>query len=245
MIPPVAELRLRRGRARLRSSTPQLAEELSAPGEDALGRLIAVRQRRRRGAISAEHPPSGWLGIMPSVKHSLGDPRPSRHVWLCARSGQHYESAMTLQIRLAGEGGERAMVGTIARVVREVDERLPVLRVATWRDHLDADVEASLYRVGAGVFWRSPASRCCWRSSASTASSCTSSRAGRANSASGSPIGAQPRALLWQVLREGSPHHGDRHRDRAAAGRRRRAGPAGHPVRSEQHRTGGAGDSAG
>ncbi len=125
----------------------ELAEHLW-PGEDALGRLIQFIRVVDR-VRSAENPPLRVVGIMPSVKHSLGEPRPSKHVYVPL--GQHYESAMTLQLRLAGAGGERAMVGTIARIVRDVDPRLPVLRVATWRDHFHADLEASLYRVGAGV----------------------------------------------------------------------------------------------
>ena len=121
-----------------------LAEELW-PGEAALGRLIQF--------LDAEGPearqPLLVVGLIPAVKHSLGDPRPYPHVYVPL--GQHYESEMTLQLRVAG-GGERAMLDTVARVVRDVDERLPVLSVATWRDHLDAGLDARLLRAGAGVF---------------------------------------------------------------------------------------------
>jgi predicted permease len=176
----------------------ELAEQLW-PGEDALGRLIqfvAVVD----GVRSAENPPLRVVGIMPSVKHSLGEPRPYKHVYVPL--GQHYESAMTLQLRLAGKGGERAMVGTIARIVREVDERLPVLRVATWRDHLDADFEASLYRVGAGVF--SAFAGIALLLAVLGVYGVKSYVVSRRTREFGIriAIGAQPRALLWQVLRE-------------------------------------------
>ena len=42
-----------------------------------------------------------YIQIVEAVKHSLGDPRPSKHVYVPL--GQHYESAMTLQIRLVGK----------------------------------------------------------------------------------------------------------------------------------------------
>jgi predicted permease len=171
------------------------------PGEDALGRLIQF-VGRVDGVRAAENPPLRVVGIISSVKHSLGNPRPAKHVYVPL--GQHYESAMTLQIRLAGEGGERAMVGTIARVVREVDERLPVLRVATWRDHFGADVEASLYRVGAGVFsvFAAIALLLAVLGVYGVKSYVVSHRTREFGIRIA--IGAEPRVLLWQVLREGA-----------------------------------------
>ena len=177
----------------------ELAEQLW-PGEDALGRLIQFTDVID-GVRSAENPPLRVVGIMPSVKHSLGEPRPYKHVYVPL--GQHYESAMTLQLRLAGAGGERAMVGTIARIVRDVDERLPVLRVATWRDHFDADVEASLYRVGAGVF--SAFAGIALLLAVLGIYGVKSYVVSRRTREFGIRIatGARPRTLLWQVLREG------------------------------------------
>jgi ABC-type antimicrobial peptide transport system permease subunit len=95
------------------------------------------------------------------------------------------------------------MVGTIARIVRDVDERLPVLRVATWRDHFHADVEASLYRVGAGVF--SAFAGIALLLAVLGVYGVKSYVVSRRSREFGIriAIGAQPRALLWQVLREG------------------------------------------
>jgi predicted permease len=178
----------------------ELAEQLW-PGEDALGRFIQFINVDDDRVRSAENPPLRVVGIMPSVKHSLGEPRPSMHVYVPL--GQHYESAMTLQIRLAGKRAEQAMVGTIARVVREVDERLPVLRVATWRDHFNADFEVSLYRVGAGVF--SAFAGIALLLAVLGVYGVKSYVVSRRTREFGIriAIGAQPRALLWQVLREG------------------------------------------
>jgi len=172
-----------------------LAEELW-PGEAALGRLIQF--------LDAEGPearqPLLVVGIIPAVKHSLGDPRPYPHVYVPL--GQHYESEMTLQLRVAG-GGERAMLDTVARVVRDVDERLPVLSVATWRDHLDAGFDARLLRAGAGVFsvFGGIALLLAVLGVYGVKSYVVSRRTREFGIRIA--IGAPPRALLWQVLREG------------------------------------------
>jgi predicted permease len=173
-----------------------LAEELW-PGEDALGRLIQF--------LDAEGPeakqPILVVGIIPAVKHSLGNPRPYPHVYVPL--GQHYESAMTLQLRVAGGTDERAMLGAIARVVRDVDERVPVLSVATWRDHLDAGFDMSLYRAGASVF--SAFGGIALLLAVLGVYGVKSYVVSRRTREFGIriAIGAHPRALLWQVLREG------------------------------------------
>ena len=110
---------------------------------------------------------------------------------------------MTLQLRVAGGEGERAMLGTIARVVRDVDERLPVLRVSTWRDHLDAGFDVWVYRAGAGVFsvFGGIALLLAVLGVYGVKSYVVSRRTREFGIRIA--IGAPPRALLWQVLREG------------------------------------------
>lgn len=176
-----------------------LAEELW-PGEAALGRLIQFV-----GTEGAEGPDARQsilvVGIVPAVKHSPGNPRPFPHVYVPL--GQHYESAMTLVLRVAGEEGERAMLGTVARVVREVDERVPVLSVATWRDHLEASLDVLIYRAGAGVF--STFGGIALLLAVLGVYGVKSYVVSRRTREFGIRIalGAHPRALLWQVLREG------------------------------------------
>ncbi|HTM03659.1 MAG TPA: FtsX-like permease family protein, partial [Vicinamibacterales bacterium] len=169
------------------------------PGEDALGRLmqfVNVVDGRR-----SLDPPIRVVGIMPSVKHSLGNPRPYPHVYVPL--GQQYASAMTLQIRLADGAGEQAMLRTIARVAREVDPRLPVLGVATWRDHLHANFDAAIGRAGAGVF--SAFGGIALLLAVLGVYGVKSYVIARRTREFGIriAIGANPRALLWQVLREG------------------------------------------
>jgi predicted permease len=176
-----------------------LAEELW-PGENALGRLIQF--------LDAEGPdakqPILVVGIIPAVNHSLGNPRPSPHVYVPL--GQHYESAMTLLVRVAGEAGadgDRALLGTIARAVRDDDERLPVLSVATWRDHLDGGLDVLVYRAGANVF--SAFGGIALLLAVLGVYGVKSYVLSRRTREFGIriAIGAEPRALLWQVMREG------------------------------------------
>ena len=167
-------------------------------GEDALGRLI---QFVDDGGGPEARQALLVVGIIPAVKHSLGNPRPSPHVYVPL--GQHYESAMTLPLRLAGGEDERAMLATVARVAREVDERLPVLGVATWRGHLDAGLDVLIYRAGAAVFSAFGGIALLLAvlgvyGVKSYVLSCRTREFGIRIA-----VGAAPRALVWQVLREG------------------------------------------
>ena len=167
------------------------------PGEDALGRLIQFLDDEGPGRGQ----PIRVVGIIPAVKHSLGNPQPSPHVYVPL--GQHDESAMTLQIRVAGRESERAMLATVARVIREVDDRVPVLRIETWRDHLDGSLEAWLYRAGANVF--SAFGGIALMLAVIGVYGVKSYVVSRRTREFGIRIatGADPRKLLWQVLREG------------------------------------------
>jgi predicted permease len=172
----------------------ELAERLW-PGEDPLGRLIQLVDEDE----SEPAPTVRVVGIIPAVKQSPGNPRPSPHVYVPL--GQHYESAMAVQLRVAES--DRAMVANIARVVRELDERLPIVSVATWRDHIDAGLEALTARAGAGVFatFGAIALLLAVLGVFGVKSYVVSRRTREFGIRIA--IGAHPRALLWQVLREG------------------------------------------
>ena len=110
---------------------------------------------------------------------------------------------MTLQLRVIGKGAERAMLGTVGRVIREVDDRVPVLGLEEWREHLDSSVEVWLYRVGARVC--SAFGAIALLLAVIGVYGVKSYVVSRRTREFGIRIasGAHPRALLWQVLREG------------------------------------------
>jgi hypothetical protein len=94
--------------------------------------------------------PMRVVGVIAAVKHSPGSPEPASHVYVPL--GQHYEPAMKLVVRLNAGQDAQASLDTITRLARDVDERVPILSVATWRDHLHGSVDLWTYRAGAGVF---------------------------------------------------------------------------------------------
>jgi predicted permease len=173
----------------------ELAERLW-PGEDALGRLIQLFDDEE----SDPAPLVRVVGIIPAVSTERGNP-PSPHVYVPL--GQHYQSAMAVQLRLADGQGDRAMVGNIARVARDLDERLPIVSVATWRDHVDASPGALIGRAAAGVFaaFGAIALLLAVLGVYGVKSYVVSRRTREFGIRIA--IGAHPRGLLWQVLREG------------------------------------------
>jgi putative ABC transport system permease protein len=172
-----------------------LAERLW-PKEGALGQLIEFRDSE-----GADKQPMRVVGIVPAVKHSLGDPRPCPHVYVPL--GQHDETAMTLQFRAAPGQDDRAMLAAIARVIRDVDVRVPILRLQTWRDHLDSGLDVWLYRAGARMC--AAFGGIALLLAAIGVYGVKSYVVSRRTREFGIRIavGAHPRALLWQVMREG------------------------------------------
>ena len=173
----------------------ELAERLW-PGEDALGRLIQLFDDEE----SDPAPVVRVVGIIPALSTSRGNP-PSPHVYVPL--GQHYASAMAVQLRVADGQDGRAMVANIARVARDLDERLPILSVATWRDHVDASLDSLVGRAGAGLFAAFGAIGLLL--AVLGVYGVKSYVVARRTREFGIriAIGAHPRALLWQVLREG------------------------------------------
>ena len=166
-------------------------------GTSAVGQLIQFLDDE---ASDAKQPLS-VIGIVPTINHSLGNAHPFPHVYVPL--GQRYESAMTLHIRTSGKAAERAMLGTVGRVIRDVDPRAPVLRLRTWRDHLDTGIEVVMFRAGARVF--SAFGIIALLLAVIGVYGVKSYVVSRRTREFGIRIatGAQPRALLWQVLREG------------------------------------------
>lgn len=173
-----------------------LAQQLW-PGESALGRLIQFSDAEPAEAGRTMR----IVGIMPAVKHSFGTPRPFPHVYVPL--GQRYESDMTLQLRVANEASASNLMATIRRVILQVDDRLPVLQLQTWRDHLNAGLDVWIYRAGARVF--SAFGAIALLLAVIGVYGVKSYVVSRRTREFGIRIatGASPRALVWQVLREG------------------------------------------
>ena len=196
------------------------------PGDSALGRFIQF--------VDGEGPEAGRtmrvVGIAPTVRHSLSNPQPFPHVYVPL--GQRYESAMTLQLRIAGNQSEPTMLATVSRVIREFDERLPIVRLETWRDHLDTGLDSWIYRAGATVF--SAFGGIALLLAVIGVYGVKSYVVSRRTREFGISIatGAHPRALAVAGDERRRPHHGDRTWDWAAAGARRGPAASGLSLRS-------------
>jgi predicted permease len=166
------------------------------PQENALGRSIQFFTEEGPDGT----PPLRVIGIMPAIKHSLTTPRPFPHVYVPV--GQHDAEAMTLQVRIDGVDA-RTMLTAIARSVREVDAQVPILRLRTWRDDLDAGIDVLVLRLGATVcaIFGAIALLLAVIGVYGVKSYVVSRRTREFGIRIAT--GARPRTLLWQVLREG------------------------------------------
>jgi predicted permease len=168
------------------------------PGASALGQLIQFLDDETPEAKQ----PIRVVGIVPTLKHSVSNPRPFPHVYVPL--GQTYESAMLLHVRGRGRDAERALLGTVARVIKETDSRVPALAIESWRDHLDNALDVLVVRVAAQVF--SAFGIIALLLAVIGVYGVKSYVVSRRTREFGIRIasGAHPRLLLWQVLREGS-----------------------------------------
>jgi predicted permease len=173
-----------------------LAQQLW-PGERALGRLIQFTDAEGGEAGRSMR----VVGIVATLKHSLTNPRPFPHVYVPL--GQHYENVMSLQLRVANGTPAPEMMATLRRVIMQHDARVPVLRIQTWRDHLDDGLDVWVYRAGARVF--STFAAIALLLAVIGVYGVKSYVVSRRTREFGIRIatGAQPRALIWQVLGEG------------------------------------------
>jgi predicted permease len=173
-----------------------LAERLW-PGGSAVGQLIQFLDEDEPGAQG----PIRVIGIVPTLKHSLGNPHPFPHVY--APLGRYNETAMTLQLRVADEKSERAMLETVARVIRDTDVRLPILRRETFSDRIHEGFDVWIYRAGARVF--AAFGGIALLLAVMGVYGVKSYVVARRTREFGIrlAIGAEPRALVWQLLWEG------------------------------------------
>jgi predicted permease len=118
------------------------------PGEDALGKRIQLRE----GDPGKLPKVIEVVGVVASIRETFFEGQPSPHVYL--PFGQSYQSDMNIHLRLAnrGQDAEAALIQTVRREVRAVDEHIPVLAMKTLERHLDSSIELWIMRTGASMF---------------------------------------------------------------------------------------------
>ncbi len=92
------------------------------------------------------------VGVVPGLRHDLFDKAPVAHVYL--PFGGQFRSGMNVHLRLASTapGAEAAVLQTVRREIRAVDERLPVLGLQTMEHFRDSSVMYWVVKAGAWLF---------------------------------------------------------------------------------------------
>ncbi len=170
-------LTLLRGRAFTAAEMPQsnsttvviideaLAKKLW-PGEDPIGRQLEIvrpdrnadaeggpRMERSPKDNRATNRPLTVIGIAPNVRNDLFEKSSPGVCYLPL--GADYQSQSSLHVLLAtppGSEAEGAMLQTLRREVRAVDERLPVLKLKTLRGFFADSIALWFLRAGAVIF---------------------------------------------------------------------------------------------
>ena len=150
---------LLRGRAFTRAeaeseSAPPVAmvDELLAgrlwPGEEAIGRAIRFAGRDGDGFPDQIE----VVGVVPTLRDDFFSSQPRPHVYM--PFAQAYQSGMNLHIRLSGDQGALAstLLRTIRAEIRALDEHIPILTLATAKDHMAGSVGLWLFQTGARMF---------------------------------------------------------------------------------------------
>ena len=143
-----------------------LAEKLW-PGESALGRRIQFATQQvgaeksddgRVGASSSTLKPGEKtremeiVGIVPRVRNGLFEKKPQPHVYVPFAQSFHANAHLQLGTSAATPEAQAALLQTVRREIRQLDERLPVLTLRTFEDHLKASAEVWIVRTGAALF---------------------------------------------------------------------------------------------
>jgi predicted permease len=92
------------------------------------------------------------VGVVTGLRHDLTDKVPVAHLYV--PYGRQYRSWMNVHLRLApgAPAREAAMLQTVRRELRAVDERLPILALTTLTDHRDQSLLYWIVKAGARIF---------------------------------------------------------------------------------------------
>jgi len=121
-----------------------LARRMFGDG-DPLGRRIQIFVRDAMPAVDFD-----IVGVVATTRHDIFESEPMGHVY--APLASQFRSLMNLHVRTAASADATAMLSTLQRELRELDDRLPVLTSRTMSAHRDMSVAEWAVRTAAALF---------------------------------------------------------------------------------------------
>ena len=112
---------------------------------DPIGQLVSLRRGTGQTAETFL-----VAGIVPSVKQDIYDVDPPLHLY--AAYGSRFRAAMWLHVAVAPGQDEAALLGTIQRELRQMDNRMPVLSARTMTTQRDVSLTHWAARAAAVMF---------------------------------------------------------------------------------------------
>ena len=112
---------------------------------DPVGRQIQIRLQTNDPLSTFE-----IIGVAPGLREAILDPGPVPQVYVAF--GGHYRSNMNVHVRTGAGVRDEDMLVALARELRLIDNRLPILTLRTMTAHRDASVFAWMLRVAAMLF---------------------------------------------------------------------------------------------
>jgi predicted permease len=121
----------------------KIAADKLWPGRDAIGQKLLAGSSDKKDERVFE-----VVGVVGNVQDHIYGTGPEPHIYI--PMGVEYQADMNLHVKTAS-AGETALLDTVRREVRAVDDRLPLLSLRTLRGHLEASVDTWMVRTGARV----------------------------------------------------------------------------------------------
>lgn len=123
------------------------------PGGEPLGRQLTLRRGSAEAAGRGNLESFETLtvvGVVPGTTQDILDREPSVQIYV--PFGSRFRAAMVLQVRLSASADESAMLASVQRELRRLDEQLPILSARTLTAQRDASVPRWAVRAAASVF---------------------------------------------------------------------------------------------
>jgi len=113
---------------------------------DPIGRQIQLGETGRGVVRTLE-----IVGVAPGLRHEMFDPAPVPQIYVA--SGGPYRANMNIHVQVAGgPGAQTAMLETVRRELRQIDDRLPIVSMKTMLAHRDTSIPAWAIGMAARLF---------------------------------------------------------------------------------------------